>query len=77
MIGIDDTMLEPERTEVFDVLLQLRRFGLTWANGAYEDQPCLLIKELNAAISAEEEHAARKAINQRNKEKFDATKRSS
>lgn len=58
----------PEPPEAYDVLMQLRRFGVSWANGGYEDQPCLLMKELNAVCEAEEEHDAVKRINRENRE---------
>lgn len=64
----DDREDEPERPEAFDVLMQLRRFNLSWSAGGYEDQPCLLYMELNSVCAAEEEHTNLKLINLRNKE---------
>jgi hypothetical protein len=73
-IGNTDDENMPERPEVYDVLLQLRRFNMKWVDGGYEDQPCILIEELNQVYRAEEEHSIRKLINQRNKEAFNANK---
>lgn len=65
----------PERPEAYDVLMQLRRFGLNWASGGYEDQPCILMMELNAVCEAEEDHAATKQINQKNRVKYGSSGR--
>lgn len=58
---------EPERPEAFDVLMQLRRFNLSYTFGGYEDQPWLLMQELNAVCDAEEEHRTIKLINAENR----------
>lgn len=65
-------MNEPERPEAFDVLMQLRRFHINWVDGGYEDQPCILMDEINTVCQAEEEHTSQRMINQRNREKFNA-----
>lgn len=68
---VKDPKKAPERPEAFDILLQLRRFSLSWSDGGYEDQPWLLTEELNAAASAEEDHKNLIIMNQRRKAEFE------
>lgn len=63
----------PERPEAYDILMQLRRYGLSWAAGGYEDQPVLLMRELDAVCAAEAEIATIQAINVARRAEWAAT----
>jgi len=74
-IGAKPEGPEPERPEAYDILLQLRRFHLTWAQGGYEDQPWLLTEELNAASDAETRHKNLILLNQKRREEWAASQK--
>lgn len=61
--------------EPYAILLQLRRFSMSWSQGGYEDQPHILLEELNAAAAAENEFNYKQRKNARIKAEFEAAKR--
>jgi hypothetical protein len=54
----------PEQPEAMGILRQLRRFNITWVKGGYEDQPYILMRELNEVVETELEHERIEMLNE-------------
>lgn len=61
---------QPPQPEPLSLLYELRRFGLTYWEGAYVDQPEILMWELNTCIDAEVEVRNRQVAQLKAQEEF-------
>lgn len=55
---------KPEQPEILMILRRMRKMDVPYTDGGYEDQPYILMLELDAAVDTENEHWARIRLNQ-------------
>lgn len=60
---ITEDLVKPPLPEAMEILLQLRRFNLSFWSGGLADQPVLLLREFNTCIEAEEAYRTRTQAN--------------
>ncbi|PJF45111.1 MAG: hypothetical protein CUN55_00545 [Phototrophicales bacterium] len=66
----------PERPQVLFILDRIRRYNTLYFNGGLQDQPYILMLELDTAIDTELEREAQEIKNLRLKEEFERARQS-